>query len=112
MGIIVKVGQKWRPKDKNKSTHIYTITKIIGIDSYAIMDGASMEGIFGFLRDDGTPCGWDADWEVINEGEAKVAPAVEKKISKNWDEMKFFATVSSPENCPCNMPRSTCSFHK
>jgi len=110
---VVKVGQVWTSENGNVSD---LITRISSSRAFHELDG--IEYAFADLNPDHTTVD---DWEkygwMYEESAVTEAPTVSVPISKvaavklGDEELAFFKAVA-PGNCPCNMPRASCEYHR
>lgn len=113
MAIVVKVGQVWQ-NDYTKKKH--KITKITGSLVYTIpVEDTDLrnEESFGYLLQSGAPDSWES-WKLVSEAPQEVVSlkSHSSQSADSKDEMSFFKTVSTPGNCPCNMPKVACEYHR
>jgi|SRR5665213_507907 len=105
---VVKVGQVWT---NSRGNVLCLITRISSSRAFHELDG--IEYAFADLNPDHTTVddlekrGWTYE----------EAPTVSVPISKvaavklGDEELAFFKAVA-PGNCPCNMPRASCEYHR
>jgi hypothetical protein len=92
MATIVKPGQVWRLKSGNRKDH-----KIIRVvPGYSYWDDNGRERGFGPLKADGTPDGWEQDWEIVAPENIKATPKAEIKVGCYCELCKDYAAYASP----------------
>lgn len=84
---------------------LFHITKIVDDMAYS-QKGSPFTEVFEYGYSD-IPHGW----VMITPAKPVVSSKKESSSSINIDPIKFFSSVAEG-NCPCNIPRPQCIFHK
>jgi hypothetical protein len=109
---VVCVGQVWKNKVNGLEATVVRVNGQRVYVDYTDAQGNSLKGVsFGSVNEEGRPTfGWGG-WFCKTGGQATHRLTEQNGKAKVDEVMRFFASVAEG-NCPCDMPRQQCDYHR